>query len=215
MNRIAELRAKKGWSQQDLADRLDTTAVSVGRYEKEDSRLNLPLLRRLAKIFETKVVSLIGDGGGDDSLVEVGGTEFVRIPVHDVRFACGPGSNGDISNHEEDPVDFYMLSLSFLRGLTNAPIDMISILQSDGDSMEPTIKNRDWVVVDRTRTRLTNPGIYVLNFEGDGIMKRASQHLETGVVTLTSDNPKYENQIIKKPDRLRVVGRVLLSIHRH
>ena len=81
--------------------------------------------------------------------------------------------------------------------------------------MEPTIFSRDWVFVDRRKTRLTNPGIYALVFEGDGLLKRAAQHLESRAVTLISDNLKYPPQTLKKPEQLIVVGRVFMSIRRH
>lgn len=146
------------------------------------------------------------------AIIEVGGSEHARIPIYDIRFAAGFGAT---NSEDETPIDYYMVSMAFLRTATDAPVSQIAIFQSDGDSMEPTINSRDWVFVDRRKNRLTNPGIYALIFEGDGFLKRASQHLENGSVTLISDNPKYPSQTIKKPERLQVVGRVFLSMRRH
>ena len=47
MNNIGKLRHARGMSQQQLANKLNTPAVSVGRYEREDQRLSLPLLAPL------------------------------------------------------------------------------------------------------------------------------------------------------------------------
>jgi phage repressor protein C with HTH and peptisase S24 domain len=144
-------------------------------------------------------------------VVEISGIEFARIPVYDIRFAAGAGA----ANYDETPIDHYLVSLSFLRSMTDAPLDQIAAFQANGDSMEPTINNRDWCVADLRKTKLFNPGIYALVWEGEGLLKRASQHLETLAVTLVSDNKAYEPQTIKKPDRLGVVGRVFMSIRRH
>jgi len=60
MNNLSKLRQTRGWSQQDVANQLNTTAVSVGRYERQDQRLDLPLLRRLAKIFDVTIGEIAG-----------------------------------------------------------------------------------------------------------------------------------------------------------
>jgi len=39
--------------------------------------------------------------------------------------------------------------------------------------------------------------------------------METGHVTLTSDNSQYKAQVIKDPDRLHVIGHVFWSLTRH
>jgi len=145
------------------------------------------------------------------SIVDVQGTEFARLPVYQVRFAAGAGS----VHHSEQPVDFYLVSLSMLRSLSRSPIEAMGVFQVDGDSMEPTINNRDWVLVDTMRKNLREPGIYCLNVDGRGLVKRAAQHLESGVVTLISDNRKYPVEKIRRAETLIVVGRVRLSIRRH
>lgn len=146
-------------------------------------------------------------------IVEVAGAEFARIPVFDIRFAAGHGSEGG----DEEPIDHYLVSMNLLRAATDAPIASIAAFQADGDSMSTTINNRDWVFVDLRRTKLTNPGIYALVYDGERFLKRVSQHLETRAVSLISDNPAYkpQSQTIKKPERLTVIGRVFMSIRRH
>jgi len=144
-------------------------------------------------------------------IVEIAGVEYANLPVHDIRFAAGAGAE----NWDETPIDYYLLSLNLLRSVSKAPIEEIAIFQADGDSMEPTINNRDWFLVDMRRKQLTNPGIYALVFEGQALLKRAAQHLESKEVTLVSDNRRYPVQKIKRPERLTVVGRVFLSIRRH
>lgn len=146
-----------------------------------------------------------------DMIIEVGGQEFVRIPIHDIRFAAGAGAE----NYDETPSDYYLMSHNLLRRYTASPLQYIKAFWASGDSMEKTIFDGDLCVADLSKTRLTNPGIYALVYDGDGLLKRASQHLETRAVTLISDNEKYPPQTITRPDVLQVVGRIIASIRKH
>lgn len=144
-------------------------------------------------------------------IIEVGGEELVQIPIYDIRAAAGFGSQ----NYDETPTGYFPISLIFLRAITDTPPEHIGILQIDGHSMYPTLHDRDLAFVDLRRKRLTREGIFALNFEGDTIVKRAQQHMETGHVTLTSDNPQYKAQVIKNPERLHVIGQIFWSLTRH
>lgn len=181
-------------------------------------RERTPSIENAQKLCETLDVpyeDVFGDGGPKSGrIIEIEGLEYARLPVYDIRFAAGAGSVGE---EPETPIDHYLVSINLLRAATDAPVGQISVFQADGDSMFSTINNRDWVFVDRRRTRLTNPGIYALIVDGERLLKRAQQHLETGAVTLISDNPAYrpQQQTIKRPERLGVIGRVFLSIRRH
>ena len=57
-NRLRELRATRGWSQADLADRLDVSrqtvnAIETGRYDP-----SLPLAFKIANVFGEPIESL-------------------------------------------------------------------------------------------------------------------------------------------------------------
>lgn len=144
-------------------------------------------------------------------IIEFGGRDFANIPIYDIRAAAGFGSE----NYDETPMDHFPIAMPLLRAITDAAPEFIGILQVDGRSMYPTLHDRDLAFVDLRRNSLKKEGIYALNFEGETIIKRAQQHMETGHVTLTSDNPQYKSQVIKHPDRLHVIGHVFWSLTRH
>ena len=222
--RVKEARASAGMSQRTLADRVGMTQQAIAALEK-NSVAKTARVNDIARALNVSPEWLEGKTGAlrdpemlwaapqvsVGGLVEIAGMEFARIPVFDIRFAAGAGAE----NGDETPIAWHTIGISVLRTWTDAPVSQIAVFQADGDSMEPRIHKGDWVLVDRRRTRLTNPGIYALLHEGDGLLKRASQHLETGAVTLVSDNPAYPPMTIKKPERLTVIGRVFLSITRH
>ena len=60
MNRIRELRKSQGWLQSDLADKLNTTAQSVGRYETEQRQLDPETILKLCEIFDVTADYLLG-----------------------------------------------------------------------------------------------------------------------------------------------------------
>lgn len=144
-------------------------------------------------------------------IIEVGGSELVRIPVYDIRAAAGFGAE----NYDETPIDYFPIAIQMLRAITDAPPEMIGILQIMGDSMYSTLKDRDLAWVDLRRRKFAREGIYAMNFEGETIVKRVQQNLETGAVTLISDNPLYKPQTIKHADRLHVQGQIFWSLSRH
>jgi len=54
-NRLKELRAAKGWSQGDLADRLDVSRQTINAIETEKYDPSLPLAMKMAKLFKLPV----------------------------------------------------------------------------------------------------------------------------------------------------------------
>jgi len=54
-NHLRELRAERGWSQSDLADRLDVSRQTVNALETGRYDPSLPLAFSLAKLFKCKI----------------------------------------------------------------------------------------------------------------------------------------------------------------
>ena len=54
-NRIAELRAASGWSQAELAIRLDVSRQTVNALERGRYDPSLPLAFRLAQLFDCRI----------------------------------------------------------------------------------------------------------------------------------------------------------------
>lgn len=50
-NHLKELRSKKGWSQQDLADRLNVSRQTINSIERGKYDPSLPLAFDIAKVF--------------------------------------------------------------------------------------------------------------------------------------------------------------------
>lgn len=61
-NRLRELRAERGWSQADLAQRLEVSRQSVNAVETGKFDPSLPLAFAIARIFGMAIESVFSDG---------------------------------------------------------------------------------------------------------------------------------------------------------
>jgi putative transcriptional regulator len=61
-NIIRALRTERGWSQQDLADKLDVSRQSVNAIETGKYDPSLPLAFSLARLFGRSIEELFDDG---------------------------------------------------------------------------------------------------------------------------------------------------------
>jgi phage repressor protein C with HTH and peptisase S24 domain len=226
--RLKQARTKAGLSQAQVAKGAGVTQTAIaelesGRVLRSTRTMDLA---RTVKVrpdwLENGRGEMEGEGHEGSSpglvpnqqgIVEIGGYEFARLPVFDIQLAAGAGASNPYEG--EEPVDYHYMSLSLLSSITRSPVERIFGVQVKGDSMEDTLHDRDWVIVDSLQQRLVREGIFALNNDGEAIVKRVQQHMETHTVTLISDNPKYPPQLIKKPERLKVIGRVIFSIQRH
>ncbi|MEG3176312.1 helix-turn-helix transcriptional regulator [Sphingomonas sp. RB3P16] len=68
INRLRVLRAERGWSQGDLAERLDVSRQSVNAIETGRYDPSLPLAFRIAELFELPIEAIfVSPSKGDAS----------------------------------------------------------------------------------------------------------------------------------------------------
>jgi putative transcriptional regulator len=60
-NRLRDLRAEKGWSQGELADKLGVSRQSVNAIETERFDPSLPLAFKLAKLFKRSIEEIFSE----------------------------------------------------------------------------------------------------------------------------------------------------------
>ena len=61
-NKVRELRGERGWSQGDLADKLDVSRQTVNAIETSKYDPSLPLAFRIAKLFRMTIESIFQPG---------------------------------------------------------------------------------------------------------------------------------------------------------
>jgi len=65
-NRLRVLRAERGWSQQDLAERLEVSRQSVNAIETGRYDPSLPLAFRIADLFELPIEQIFQNPSKED-----------------------------------------------------------------------------------------------------------------------------------------------------
>jgi len=60
-NRLREIRELRGLSRDKVAEIMNTTSVSIGRYEREDQRLDLPLLSQFSRVLNCTIAQIVGE----------------------------------------------------------------------------------------------------------------------------------------------------------
>ncbi|MDQ6648021.1 MAG: helix-turn-helix transcriptional regulator [Pseudomonadota bacterium] len=61
-NHVRELRGEQGWSQADLADRLDVSRQTINAIETGKYDPSLPLAFKIAKLFAASIESIFVPG---------------------------------------------------------------------------------------------------------------------------------------------------------
>lgn len=132
-------------------------------------------------------------------------SDVVFIPLLEVIASAGPGiENGNPI--EKDRLPFPRRWLELL----NLPLQFARFLDSRGDSMTETIKEDAICLADIRFQRPRLDAIFVVVHNNDVRIKRIGRGME-GRITLISDNPRYETEILSEPEakQLKIAGRIV------
>lgn len=134
--------------------------------------------------------------------------EYDLVPLYDVRAAAGHGAVVE----DEQVIDSLAFKRQWIQQELHASPGDLYLIYVDGESMEPTLRPGDVILVDRRSAEaVPRDGIYVLRMDGSLLVKRV-QRLPGRQVKVTSDNPAYEpfNLSLETPgEDLAIVGRVV------
>jgi transcriptional regulator with XRE-family HTH domain len=59
--KISSLRKQKGWSQHELADKLNTSGPIVGRYERNEIKPSIEVAKKIAEAFDVSIDYLVDE----------------------------------------------------------------------------------------------------------------------------------------------------------
>lgn len=233
-SRLKEL----GKTQAEIATAFNITLPRASEFMNGRRRLDALELPKLARVLEMPPIAVLKRlMNGDDvavpdegaemlpvqpdipppytgdlsaGLVDVAGIEFASIGVYDARFSAGPGS---IVEPGQQPEGYRLFEAQWLRAITSAAPDRLAVVRVDGDSMRETLDDGDFVLIDRSETRISRQGIYALRVGESCWVKRLSVSLKDRIVKVISDNPRYPEDQLQEDD-LELLGRVLMIVAR-
>jgi phage repressor protein C with HTH and peptisase S24 domain len=210
-NRIKEARNHKGFSQELLSEKIGVSKRTLINYEQNDKEPTASTILNIAKYCTISEWWLL-TGKGEMLLKEnnlVATNNNYNIDLLNVRAGAGEG----IYNYVIETIDTISLDKSFFKTPINT--SKVKGIQVDGDSMEPTLKDGDYVLIDENINFGTN-GIYAIQYGGQILIKRLQFKMD-GSVLIISDNDKYEKEIFNPKENqlpFQVLGLKVLSIQR-
>lgn len=189
--------------------------------EAEPSRERLVALARAAGVgvawlaegegpppaFESAPVGRSRRSGGGDSPAEMDWTQFVLLP-HRAEAAAA----GSVTPPDPAGTEWMALRHDWIRAVCRVEPAELVLETATGESMTPTIRDGNTLLIDTTDRTFRNFGIYVLEINGQRLVKRV-QRKHDGSLVLISDNTAYQPDTVEKPaaDDVTVVGRVVWS----
>lgn len=134
----------------------------------------------------------------------------VQIPHLNVQTLKG---RNDAAIDSPDAIRSVTVSRRLIRQLLptmTGPSNLV-IVTGHGDSMEPTYRDGDLMVVDTGFKQIDVDGVYVIERDEQLYIKRMQRQVD-GSLAMISDNQIYRPQHIAdlEADRFHVIGRVLL-----
>jgi phage repressor protein C with HTH and peptisase S24 domain/DNA-binding XRE family transcriptional regulator len=232
--KLKELRERTGLTVREVARLIGKPASSYASYEDKYKKPYLPitLVKDLEPHFRAKGIeprelyALAGVDRGatlaassakepvpyfsKPGIVEVDGTEFASIPRYDAALSAGFGS---IIDPNAEPIGHHLIEAQWLHAITRTAPNHMAVIRVAGDSMEDTLSDGDWVLLDRTQNRVSHEGVYALQIDDTTWVKRLTLNLRERLIRVVSDNPRYPVQDLP-PDELTVIGRVICIVAR-
>ena len=144
--------------------------------------------------------------GGRSGHASSSPAELVSVARVDIGASAGPGGIAEIEERGA-PIGF---DGAMLRELGVRRRDALSIIRVAGDSMEPTLRDGDDILVDRSAVTLRSGAIHVLRIDGLLVVKRLVRKPGSPLPFIVrSDNPAYPDIEDFDPASAQLIGRVL------
>ena len=232
-NQIKTFRKSAGFTQDELAKRLNTTKQTISRYEKGDRKANQDMLFELCDIFGVSI---------DDFFPSQNETlqSPTTSPIQTIYDELNPPRQVKVLNYAERQLkeqrneeetkgnevseaiqlysyDYYDHPASAGTGQylndvrverIELPVDIDAdfVIPIKGDSMEPDYHDGDLVFI-QTSVDLNDGVIGVFNYNGDAYIKQLVIDKEQAY--LHSLNPAYKDMPITPETDFRIIGEVV------
>lgn len=181
------LRESKGFSQEELAEKLSVNKATIGNYENGRRSLTLDKLGEL--------LIALNASFNDFFSINEECIENIKIPLVS-KVSAGFGLLV-----EEDIVDY----LPIPKELFNK-CDFATFVE--GDSMFPDVRNGDIALIKRN-CDIESGNIVIFSLNGNSYIKKYHYNPFTKQITFISSNKEYKDILIKDDDELNIIGRVV------
>ncbi|MBO0952929.1 XRE family transcriptional regulator [Fibrella forsythiae] len=206
--KIKELRKSNGLNQTQLAKKLGITPQSVSEWESGRTRPDISKLLELAHALDTTVDELVPSttqSQGQSSnrikrvMVDIGMSK--KLPLISIKGQANVIENSLEGCQLKFIEDYYQL---YIPGV-DLDEDKHVIIEIEGDSMEPEIKNRAMVLGEHITTdnvRYESNGVYAVLYAHRFVVKRIKTNdiTQKKQLILYSDNDRYGPMTVEATD---------------
>ena len=207
---LKEIRIKNGDSLRKLSEKTDIVFTYIDRLEKGTVPINKNLLEKIIKaypLYKKQLERAYLDEIMPESLkgstfnMEKQKVNTVILPVYGKASA----GNGYINLDQE--IYYFPIKKGDFS-------DRSFLVEISGNSMEPTLEDGDYALVDPDNIDYVKNKIYVVTYNDESFIKRMVVDGKSKIVMLKSDNPEYEDILITKDMQayLKIEGRVIQVI---
>jgi len=231
-NRIKEAREAAGMSQSELAKKLGTTNQQISRLELGQRKLTIDWVVKIAKtlgiptnaLYAMEPISperLLLPLGPDPDHEKYADTEVdaPKIPEIDIRAGMGggaeplvafkPNGNGHHITTDAIKAEWLIPKEYLITELRVAPRNA-RVIEVQGDSMEPTLRSGDRVIVNTADKQPSPPGVFAL-WDGFGVVVKRIEVIpnsEPPTVRVVSDNA-HHSTYERTVDEINIIGRIV------
>ncbi len=209
--RLTSRMKKLGLSQAELARRVKVSQPTIQAITTGETQ-NSRYLAKIAIELETTPAYLIGetDDPTDGAMVfsdrEAIAEKLGLAMVPELELGYSMGGGSVIGEYRQTGVRIF--DQDWLRGLMQGTFTDLFVARGDGDSMEPTLKDGDVVLIDTAQKDIKQQDrIWAISYGDLGMIKRV-RRLPGGSYQIISDNPNVQ-PFTAVDDEMFVVGRVI------
>lgn len=211
-NRLKETRNLVGISRDHASASVGVSRTTLQQWENGATEVSLETLEKLARLYKVSPQYLIFGTDGDTPLpapTSSADDEYHYVPYYrDIIASAGGGkfSDGVIGTD-----DFLAFRKDWINRTALTANDLVA-LNTDGDSMLPTIPENATILVDKSKNIAKDGRIYVVRID-DRLYVKRTQWIPTGGLRLISDNSAYESFDISRQElehgNIQVYGQVI------
>jgi transcriptional regulator with XRE-family HTH domain len=205
MNIIKEKREEQRISQNELGKRVGLSQQQINRIEN-DGNIPLKHIPAFARVLNIPLTDLLPDSFKLIKFSPAPSSDCITVDVLDARACCGDG----VENFKENVIGLWQMPKTEFQTITFANPEAVKMLRVFGDSMEPTLKDGDWVLVDTSRNAVDSDGMFLIRMTSGLAVKRIQNTIGSDIV-IKSDNSKYDNITASASD-VYVVGKVIYTL---
>lgn len=198
--KIAEARIAKGWSQQELADKMETTQQTIQRYESGARDIKSSVLIKLSSVLDVTISYLLGLENAS-----IPNNSTVDVPSYGSIAAGTPIEMVEVKDSQPVPVKVHeRFPKAFL-------------LKVEGESMNRILPNGSYALIDPAQKEPISGKPYAVCVNGyDATIKRVVKLSNGFELTPDSSDPTFRPIVYdyNEPDTdpVTIIGRVVFYV---